>query len=63
MRAVVARGSGGPEVLRVVDVDAPTPGPADLLVRVRTTAVNRADVLQRRGMYPPPPGTTEVLGL
>ncbi|CAN5274813.1 NAD(P)H-quinone oxidoreductase [soil metagenome] len=63
MRAVVAQGSGGPEVLRVVDVDAPVPGPADLLVHVRATAVNRADVLQRRGMYPPPPGTTDVLGL
>lgn len=63
MRAVVAQGSGDPDVLRVVDVDAPVPGPADLLVRVRATAVNRADVLQRRGMYPPPPGATDVLGL
>ncbi len=63
MRAVVAQGSGGPDVLRLVDVDAPVPGTADLLVRVRATAVNRADVLQRRGMYPPPPGATDVLGL
>ena len=63
MRAVVATEPGGPEVLRVVQRPDPAPGPAELLVRVAATAVNRADVLQRRGLYPPPPGASDVLGL
>jgi NADPH:quinone reductase-like Zn-dependent oxidoreductase len=63
MRAVVATTPGGPEVLRVVHRPDPTPRPGELLVRVAATAVNRADVLQRRGMYPPPPGASDVLGL
>lgn len=44
-------------------VPTPAPGPRDLLVRVRTSGVNRADLLQRRGLYPPPPGASEVPGL
>lgn len=63
MRAVVAPDPGGPEVLRIVDRPAPEPGPADLLVTVHATAVNRADLLQREGRYPPPPGAPDVLGL
>lgn len=63
MRAVVATGPGEPEVLRVVQRPDPVPGSGELLVRVVATAVNRADVLQRRGMYPPPPGASDVLGL
>lgn len=63
MRAVTLTGFGGPEVLTVSDVPTPTPGPEQLLVRVRATALNRADTLQRRGQYPPPPGDSEVLGL
>ena len=63
MRAVVATGPGGPEVLRLADVADPTPGEGEVLVRVRGTAVNRADILQRRGLYPPPPGASEILGL
>ncbi|MDQ3452625.1 MAG: alcohol dehydrogenase catalytic domain-containing protein, partial [Actinomycetota bacterium] len=63
MRAVVATEPGGPEVLRVVQRPDPVPGSGELLVRVVATAVNRADVLQRRGMYPPPPGASDVLGL
>lgn len=54
MRAVVVTGPGGPEVLKVQDVPEPAWGPEDLLVRVRATALNRADLLQRRGRYPTP---------
>ncbi|HUF97469.1 MAG TPA: NAD(P)H-quinone oxidoreductase [Ilumatobacter sp.] len=54
MRAVVIPEYGGPEVMRVIDVPDPTPGPDDLLVEVSHTAVNRADVLQRLGGYRDP---------
>lgn len=63
MKAVVFEQSGGPEVLRVSDVPAPTPGEHELLVEVHATALNRADLLQRRGLYPPPPGESDILGL
>jgi putative PIG3 family NAD(P)H quinone oxidoreductase len=56
MRAVVLRGAGGPEVLSIREVPDPQPGPDDVLVRVRASALNRADLLQRRGLYPAPPG-------
>jgi NADPH2:quinone reductase len=54
MRAVVLDGYGGTEVLRVADVDAPIPGPEDLLVDIHHGALNRADVVQRMGGYPDP---------
>ncbi len=63
MRAVRCAGAGGPDVLGVGTVDDPQAGPGDVLVRVRAAGVNRADLLQREGHYPPPPGTSEVLGL
>lgn len=63
MKAVVASRPGGPEVLDIVEVDDPVPGPGELLVRVHATALNRADLLQREGRYPPPPGASDVLGL
>ena len=63
MRAVVIPGFGGPEVLRLATVPSPRPGPREVLVRVRASGVNRADLLQRRGLYPPPPGESEVPGL
>lgn len=56
MRAVVIDGPGGPEVLQVRQVEAPVPGRGELCVRVHAAGVNRADLLQRRGMYPAPPG-------
>lgn len=62
-RVVIAPEPGGPEALVFVDRPPPRPGPEELAVRVRATAVNRADVLQRRGFYPPPPGASDVLGL
>ncbi|MDP8969946.1 MAG: NAD(P)H-quinone oxidoreductase [Actinomycetota bacterium] len=63
MKAIVASQPGGPEALELVDRPDPEPGRGELLVRVRATALNRADVLQRKGAYPPPPDTTDVLGL
>lgn len=63
MRAVVVNEPGGPEALEVVEVPAPEPGPGEVLVRVAAAGVNRADVMQRRGLYDPPPGATQVLGL
>ncbi|MGI9018564.1 MAG: NAD(P)H-quinone oxidoreductase [Euzebya sp.] len=63
MRAVVALQAGGPEVLRVVDLPDPEPASDELLIVVSGSAVNRADILQRRGMYPPPPGAPTTLGL
>ncbi|RYZ03695.1 MAG: NAD(P)H-quinone oxidoreductase [Myxococcales bacterium] len=63
MKAVVFEQSGGPEVLRLAEVPAPTPGEHELLIDVHATALNRADLLQRRGLYPPPPGASALLGL
>jgi len=55
MKAVVITRFGGPEVLEIQDVPAPQPGPHEVLVHVRSTALNRADLLQRLGRYPAPP--------
>jgi putative PIG3 family NAD(P)H quinone oxidoreductase len=63
MRAVIVPDPGGPEALVVTDLPDPTPGPGEVVVDMRATAVNRADVMQRQGHYPPPPGASEVLGL
>jgi putative PIG3 family NAD(P)H quinone oxidoreductase len=63
MRAVVADGAGGPEVLSVADVPDVEPGAGEVAIAVAATAINRADLLQRQGFYPPPPGASEVLGL
>ncbi|MCU0272417.1 MAG: NAD(P)H-quinone oxidoreductase [Acidimicrobiales bacterium] len=63
MRAVVLEEKGGPEVLRVREVPAPRPGPEEVVVEVVATALNRADLLQRRGFYPGPPMAHEIPGL
>jgi len=63
VRAVVLTGAGGPEVMRWDQVPDPEPGPGDVLVDVVASAVNRADLLQRQGLYDPPPGTSPYLGL
>jgi putative PIG3 family NAD(P)H quinone oxidoreductase len=57
MRAIVIRQPGGPEVLELRDVPDPTPSRGEVAVRVAATAVNRADILQRLGKYPAPPGS------
>jgi len=63
VRAVVVTSPGGPQVLRVQDVPDPTPGPGEVLVDVAAAGVNRADLLQRGGHYPPPPGAPAWPGL
>jgi putative PIG3 family NAD(P)H quinone oxidoreductase len=63
MRAVVCDGHGDVDVLRWAEVDDPQPGEGEVLIEVAASAVNRADLLQRQGLYPPPPGITDVLGL
>jgi putative PIG3 family NAD(P)H quinone oxidoreductase len=63
MRAVVASGPGGPEVLSIGELPDPQPGPGEVAIAVAATAVNRPDLLQRAGHYPPPPGASDVLGL
>jgi len=63
MRAAVITAHGGPEVLRVTDVPEPVPGSAEVLVDVVASALNRADLLQRMGLYPGPPMDPEVPGL
>ncbi len=55
--------AGGPEVLRPVTRPVPTPGPDEVLIRVHAAGINRPDVLQRKGAYPPPPGAPTILGL
>ncbi len=64
MRAVVFHGKGGPEIISVEELSDPVPARGEVLVRVRAAALNRADLLQRRGLYPPPAGTrADVPGL
>lgn len=63
MKAVTLTGFGGPEVLQIGAVATPSPGPGQVLIRVAATSVNRPDILQRMGNYPPPPGESEILGL
>ncbi|MCY4404592.1 MAG: NAD(P)H-quinone oxidoreductase [Candidatus Poribacteria bacterium] len=63
MKAVTRTSDGGPEVLQLGDVPPPQPTDTQLLVNVRATALNRADLIQRRGGYPPPQGESEILGL
>lgn len=63
MKAIVLDAPGDPGVMHLGEVPDPSPGPGDVRVRTRATAVNRADTLQRRGFYPPPPGASEIIGL
>src|SRR5215510_6183025 len=59
MKAVVITRFGGPEVLEIQDVPDPQPGADEIVVRVRGTALNRADLLQRLGGYAAPPGVSQ----
>ena len=63
MHAITFYTPGGPEVLKHTQAPDPMPTPEQVLVRVRASALNRADTLQRQGLYPLPPGESEILGL
>lgn len=63
MRAVEITKPGGPEVLKITERPAPTPGDGEVLIRVAAAGVNRPDCLQRMGVYPPPPGASDLPGL
>jgi len=63
MKAVLLDGFGGLEVLKVGEVEMPKPGEGQVLIKVAATTVNRPDLVQREGKYPPPPGDSEILGL
>ena len=63
MRAIEVSQPGGPEVLRLVERPVPSAGPGEVLVRVEAAGVNRPDILQRLGQYPPPPGVSDLPGL
>jgi len=63
MRAILVEQFGGPENLKIGEYPTPSPGAQEILVEVKATALNRADLMQRQGKYPPPPGESEILGL
>ena len=63
MKAIIAREPGGPEVLEWVDVPDPKPRAGEVVIEVAATAVNRADLLQRQGLYPPPADSSNIIGL
>jgi putative PIG3 family NAD(P)H quinone oxidoreductase len=63
MHAIIAREPGGPEVLEWTEVPDPEPAPGEVVIDVAATALNRADLLQRQGFYPPPPGASDIIGM
>lgn len=63
MRIVALEGFGGPEVLRIAEAEKPHPAAGEVLIQMVAAGVNRADIHQRQGNYPPPPGASEVLGM
>jgi NADPH:quinone reductase len=63
MRAVEISQPGGPEVLRIVERPLPVAGPREVLIKVAAAGVNRPDISQRKGTYPPPPGASDIPGL
>ncbi|WP_158751173.1 NAD(P)H-quinone oxidoreductase [Acidobacterium sp. S8] len=63
MRAIHIEHDGGPEVLTVAEIATPKPGAGEVLIKVAAAGLNRADLLQREGHYPPPPGASPILGM
>jgi len=63
MTAIEIATPGGPEMLRMTQRPTPKPGPGEVLIKVEAAGVNRPDVVQRQGNYPPPPGVTDIPGL
>lgn len=63
MRAIEIGSPGGPEVLRLAERGRPEPGAGEVLIEVEAAGVNRPDIMQRKGLYPPPPGASDIPGL
>lgn len=63
MNAISITSFGPPEVLQLIQIPDPTPGPGELLIKVAASGINRPDILQRKGHYPPPAGVTDIPGL
>ena len=63
MKAITLRDFGGPEMMRLSEVEKPSPAEGQILIKVMNSSVNRPDIIQREGNYPPPPGDSEILGL
>jgi NADPH:quinone reductase len=63
MRIVEVTHPGGAETLRIAEAPVPKPGPGEVLIQVAAAGLNRADIAQRQGNYPPPPGASEILGM
>ena len=63
MKAITLKAFGGTENMQLAEVETPSPTDDQILIRVHSTSVNRPDVIQRQGNYPPPPGDSEILGL
>ena len=63
MNAITIKKFGGPENLVITSIAEPVPSPEEILVEVHATALNRADLMQRAGKYPPPPGASSIPGL
>lgn len=63
MKAIAITAPGGPEVLRPIERPVPVPGPGEVLIKVAAAGINRPDVLQRSGQYPPPAGASDLPGL
>src|ERR1700738_366077 len=63
MTTIVIRAPGGPDMLVPEERPVPLPGAHEVLVKVAAAGVNRPDVMQRKGLYPPPPGATDIPGL
>ena len=63
MKAIVIREPGAPDVLELREVETPSPRPGEVLIKVAAAGVNRADLLQRQGHYPPPRGASDIIGM
>ncbi len=63
MKVIEIREPGGPDVLQISERDEPVPGAGQILIRVKAAGINRPDVVQRMGLYPPPPGASDIPGL
>ena len=63
MKAITLREFGGPEMMELSEVEKPSPADGRILIKVMNSSVNRPDIIQREGNYPPPPGDSEILGL